>query len=390
MKRFFILLAGVMIQVCLGGIYAWSVFVKPLINEFQFSIAQTQLIFGVIIATFSLSMILAGRLQDKHGPKIIAFIGGLLFGTGYIAASLSRGNFLFLLIFLGFIGGAGIGFGYVCPLATGIKWFPKQKGLITGISVAGFGGGAVLLSTVSQYLITAGWSILEIFLWIGISYGIVVCLCALVLSVPDDKGVQKKVAPSFTHLLRDGYFWALFTGMFAGTFSGLLVVGNLKPFGIFLGFSEGAAFFSITVFAFGNAAGRISWGWICDRIGDVKAIVFSLLLQAAGLLLILYSGNSKWLFAGLIIILGFNFGACFVLYATGAAHRYGRHVLGSVYSLIFLSYGISGIAGPFVGGWIYDITQNYVPAFYTAAALCVLGSICFIILSNLTGHGKKT
>ena len=147
MNRWFVVVGALLIQLCLGAIYAWGAFTTALQapeGEFKFSAAQTSWIFSAGLASFALVMILAGRLQDKYGPRIIAIIGGLVLGAGYITASFTGTSFPLMLVFIGIVGGAGIGMGYVCPIAACVKWFPDLKGLITGLAVAGFGAGAFI------------------------------------------------------------------------------------------------------------------------------------------------------------------------------------------------------------------------------------------------------
>jgi len=141
-NRWFVVIGALLMQLCLGSIYAWSVFVNPLKESYTFTTTETQIIFSVALATFAVVMVFAGRWQDKIGPKKVGIIGAVLLGTGYVLAGFTGGSFLGLVVTIGFIGGAGIGFGYVCPLAALIKWFPDKRGLISGIAVASFGAGA--------------------------------------------------------------------------------------------------------------------------------------------------------------------------------------------------------------------------------------------------------
>jgi OFA family oxalate/formate antiporter-like MFS transporter len=135
MKKYLVALASFLIMICIGGVYAWSIFVPPLKAEHGLTTAHTQLIFGFTIAMFAIAMIFAGKIEKKHGPKITALIGAALFSMGYLFASFSNGQVLILLIGIGIFSGSGISFGYVCSLATPIKWFPRYKGLITGFQL---------------------------------------------------------------------------------------------------------------------------------------------------------------------------------------------------------------------------------------------------------------
>ncbi len=376
-KRYIVLCASMFIQLCLGSIYAWSEFVLVLKQEYAISTTQTQLIFGVAIATFTFTMLFAGRLQDRHGPRLVAFIGGLLFGTGYLIAASSEGDFLLLLLGIGLVSGCGIGFGYVCPLATCVKWFPAHKGLITGISVAGFGAGAILMAELVEFCFYKKLHVLEVFFWIGIIYGIILIICSLFLSVPSTNRLNATArVPLLPQLLYEKKLLMLFLAMFAGTFAGLLVIGNLKSFGLAAGLTSTIATLGIVTFAVGNALGRILWGKYYDKLGDIT-IFHSLLFIAVSVAALLFTGDSGGYFIIVSGFIGLGFGACFVLYATAVSNIYGADLLGSIYPWIFLAYGISGIAGPLTGGLLFDLTGSYLPAIILAACLTSFGAFSF-------------
>src|SRR5690606_30017365 len=152
-NRWLVVVGALTVQMCLGAIYSWSVFVNPLKEVFFYTTTQTQIIFSLSLATFALTMIYAGRLQDRIGPRIVATLGGIVLGAGYLLAALTEGGFLLVALTVGVIGGAGIGLAYVCPIAACVKWFPDKRGLVTGVAVAGFGGGAWLFAKVASGLI---------------------------------------------------------------------------------------------------------------------------------------------------------------------------------------------------------------------------------------------
>ena len=379
MKRYVILAACILIQTCLGSLYAWSAFVPSLMDDYGVSGGRAGLIFGVAIAVFTLVMLYAGRLQDRRGPRFVAIIGAVIFGAGFLVASFSGGSYAVLFIGAGLLVGVGTGFGYVCPLATAVKWFPKRKGLITGIAVAGFGGGGVLLSELVEWLLRGGMDVMNIFRLVGVVYGGAIFLAALLLSVPEHHARHAhhaafRVRELFAHI----EFYALLLGMFAGTFGGLLVIGNLKPMGIDFALSAERAATAVGVFALGNALGRVTWGVIYDRIGRI-AIPISLMTLMLGVLAPLaIAGEIS--FIAISGLMGFGFGACFVLYAVHVTTLYGHERMGSVYPVVFLMYGVSGIIGPATGGAIFDATGGYGPAILVAAGVLLVGFIGASIL----------
>jgi len=365
-------------MLCTGGVYAWSIFVPPLKDEHGLHTAQTQLVFGFTIATFALVMILAGKIEKKHGPRITAIIGAALFTLGYLLASFSGGKVGLLLVGIGILSGAGIAFGYVTSLATPIKWFPDYKGLITGISVAGFGGGAILLSWIVKVMLGNGQPVLQIFRIVGISYGIIVFLSALLFSVPEKtQTVYAGSSQSVAKLLRDSKIWALFLAMFAGTFAGLLVIGNLKPIGLNFGVSETYATTAISFLAIGNMVGRVLWGFVSDKLGGRRSVLLALILLTLFTLLIIPGSQSDLTFLFIPFLVGLGFGANFVLFAAEVTQLYGIDNLGTIYPYVFLSYGFAGIIGPSVGGWLFDLTHSYTIPILLSAVICAIGVLIF-------------
>lgn len=376
MKRLFVLPAAVLIQTCLGGVYAWSAFVPSLGTTHGLSAGQTQFIFGLTIASFTVAMVPVGRLTRQWGPRWVALLGGLLFACGHLLSAASGGRFLWLLVGFGLVGGASIGFGYVAALTTGIQWFPKHRGLVTGVAVAGFGAGAVLLSRLTLTWLGRGWTVLDVFRAIGWIYGTAVCLGALLLFRPPNAGAGAGVNPGAgTHLLKDPLFRSLAVGMFCGTFAGLLVIGNLKPIGIAGGLSPAAAAMAISFFAAGNALGRLAWGCISDRLG-YAAIPLALLFLGVAVMVLLPARLANFAFSAAALLVGFGFGASFVLYAAQVAAHYGAAEVGRVYPLLFLAYGVSGLTGPPIGGLLYDLTGGHASAL-AASVLVVLVGICW-------------
>ncbi len=374
-KRSFVLPAAVLIQMCLGGVYAWSVFVPSLSTDYGLTTSQTQSIFGLTFGTFTVSMLLAGRLLPTWGPRWVGGLGGLLFACGHLASSASGGRFLGLVLGYALVGGAGIGFGYVAALTAGVQWYPKHKGLVTGVAVAGFGIGSMLLAALATAWLRSGWTILEVWRTLAWAYGSVVCLGSLLLFDPPIDGTPG-TSVNFSagkHLLRDPVFRVLGVGMFCGTFAGLLVIGLLKPIGLACGLPPETAATAVGALAVGNAAGRIAWGWVSDRIG-YAAIPGSLLFLCLALGALGAAGLAPATFVVAAGLVGFGFGACFVLYAAHVAARYGVNMVGRVYPVLFLAYGVAGITGPLLGGVIRDWTGSFLWPIAVSATVATAGA----------------
>lgn len=363
--KWIVLAAGCLMQMILGGIYAWSEFVPLLRSGYGLTTSQCGLIFGATIAVFTSVMIPAGRFMQRRGARLTAVIGALLFTAGYVLASLSGGDFLLLLISLSLVAGAGIGFGYICPLTVAMQWFPDKKGLVTGISVAGFGAGAIFLSVVAEHLlVTRGMDVMHVFRSIGLGCGLVAVCSALLLREPPTanrigspkRADSPKTVPASALTSRN--FLLLCLGMFSGTFAGLLVVGNLKPLALSFGLGGSTATVAISVFALGNAMGRIGWGQVHDRFGSHATILLSQTFLGLSMLFFLLPPEPSLVLAA-VLLTGIGFGGCFVVYASSVVEMFGISFFPRLYPICFLWYGLAALIGPSLGGTIADATGSY-------------------------------
>jgi OFA family oxalate/formate antiporter-like MFS transporter len=378
MSRFLAVISSFLIMLCLGGVYAWSIFVPMLKKQLNFSTSQTQLIVGLTFGVFASSMIFAGKLEKRFGPRPIALAGGIFLFMGYYLAYMSGGDFTLLCFAIGGLCGLGTGCGYVCCLVTPAKNFPDNKGLATGVAVGGFGAGAILLTTIVKGLLASNpdTTVLELFKFIGLVYGAIILVCSLFLSY-DKSGQITAVMAEESFVFSDIRFIILFVTMFAGTFAGLLILGNAKPIALSLGYSEGIATFSITLLAIGNMTGRVLWGWVLDKIGVDKTLFISYLILLGATIMISFMAPSEMLLNVVLVFVGLGFSANMVMFASKTAQIYGVNKLGIIYPYVFLAYGIAGVIGPFVGGWLFDINQNYSLALMISTIMTVIALILY-------------
>jgi OFA family oxalate/formate antiporter-like MFS transporter len=407
LNRWLVVAGGVLIQVCLGAIYAWSAFTAKLTDApFHFTRTQTQLIFSVGLLSFAVVMALvAGRWQSKAGPRRVAAAGGLVLGLGYVVAGLAGVSFPGMLIGIGLLGGAGIGLAYVCPIAALVKWFPDKKGMITGLAVAGFGFGALVwikltggfrfgpvdLTPGWTGLFGAGWTVNQVFLLYGVLFAALVGLGSTVLVNPPEGWRPEGWVPppasasaggvEFTprEMVRTPQYWGLF-GVFAvGALAGLMVIGIIRLFGIDMLTQSGMDGVQATVvtgtamglfYALFNGLGRIVWGALSDGLGRRRSIALMSALQGIMMILFFFLGKSEWgLYLGAAVI-GFNFGGNFALFPAATADLFGNGSVGLNYPWVFLAYGLGGLLGPVLGGVMGD-SGAWLWAFLPAGVACL-------------------
>ena len=198
----------------------------------------------------------------------------------------------------------------------------------------------------------------------------------------DSKKESSKINVPLGEVIRSRANWGLFIGMFAGTFAGLLITGNLKPIGLSYGLSSVTASLGISFLAIGNSLGRVVWGTISDFIGTRLSIIAALFMLSLVIFLVPLLAAGKIMFLILALLIGFGFGANFVLFAARISGVYGVEKLGSVYPYIFLSYGIAGITGPAFAGWQFDLSASYTLSIIIAGLICISGMIAYAALGR--------
>ncbi len=351
-----IIISALCMQLCLGATYSWSIFVAPIRTLTGISQAHAQLPFSVFYFVFPATMIFSGTLLKKTGPRIAAMTGGVLFGGGWLLSSLGDDHFLYTIVGNGLIAGIGAGIAYIVPISTCMKWFPRNKGLVTGIAVAGFGGGAALVSVVSGKLIAGGDTPFQLFGQIGLAFTAIIVLAGLIMRDPPAAAVPDSGRDTPVKILADRRFYLLYFAMFAGLSAGFAVNANIRELLPASRVIHGTG--AVAVFAIANAAGRVAWGSLFDRYASVPVLQANLVTQVVVLLsapLILISPAGLFLFSGLC---GFNYGGVLVIYAGSVARIWGADNVGTIYGWLF-SANIPGAIAPLFAGFCYDIFQNF-------------------------------
>lgn len=377
--RYVILASAVLLQACFGATYSWAVFVEPLKQLFGKGQGAVQFPFSVFYIFFPFTMIFSGYILDKTGVRLAAILGVAIFGMGWILAGVGGRNLGIVSLGIGLVGGIGVGVGYVVPIKVCVQWFPRNKGLATGLSVAGFGGGAALVSQVARYLMeNHSWSPFQVYKTLGFCFLCVGGICACLLKSPNAQISRGASHVDIKSTIMNKKFLLLYLGMFTGLFAGFAVIANLKH--IFKGATPLAGATAVSLFAIFNALGRIAWGFFHDRTSGRFAMIANLLFQAA--ILLTHSVYMKGAFTLYIFasMAGFNYGGVLVLYASEAAAIWGSEKLPKIYGWIF-SANIAASFAPVFAGYFYDRFGNFTIAF-TLISLLMLGSCVYIFLSR--------
>jgi len=387
--RWLFVIFGLIINICLGAIYAFSIFRPPLEKLWGITATQSGLPFMIFLAVFALAMPFAGNLMQKWGPRNTMFLGGIMVGIGWIAASFSP-DINTLTLLYGVIGGAGVGIMYGAPIATSAKWFPDRGGLAIGLTVGGFGLSALITAPIIKQLIgTVGP--LNTFLYLGIAFLIVLLILSIPYKFPPEgwkpSGFVAKTSstsPSVSveldrnEMIKTGSFWALWLTYTIGCLAGLMAIGISAPAGKEVGLTAEIAALAVSLYAIFNFAGRPLFGALTDKIKPRAAAVLSFLIIGAASLLI-YGVREKIVFVIGFCLLWLNLGGWLAIAPTATKIFYGTKFYGKNYGLVFTAYGAGAIAGVLLSGQIKDFTGSYFSVFPIVAGLSLLGIIIAIV-----------
>jgi len=400
MNRWIVVAGALMIQLALGSLYAFSIFTSPLSESLGYPATSFQIlgIFATAVAVFAVTVVFAGKLQDRKGPRIVATIGGLIVGTGYALASRSTESIALMYISYGAIGGIGLGVGYVCPLAAAVKWFPDKKGLVSGIAVAGFGAGAFIFTQVGKAFIS-DHGLGNALLYLGIIFFAMVVIGAQLLTNPPAGWLPEGYVPAANgnngrrkldyyqrEMIKTRSFQMLWLMYALSATAGLMMIGNVKNLAIYLDPSKTtmvvAEFQMIAgILALFNACGRIGWGTLSDRIGRTGALRLMFIIQAAilfaaaGFFALKPEGEMVQFFGltAFASLVGFTFGGNFALFPSITCEYYGTRNLGNNYGYVFTAYGLAGVLGALIPGLLGGSQSGFVYVF-TAVGVASLGA----------------
>jgi OFA family oxalate/formate antiporter-like MFS transporter len=388
-NRWWRVVGGLFMNLALGSLYAWSVFVAPLEKEFGWKRTDTSMVFTVAIVVFALSFLAAGRLQDRYGPFRVSLIGSIFLTLGFLLCARTM-NLTHLIICFGVLVGMGNGFGYATPIPVMAKWFPDKRGLAVGLAVAGFGGGSAIFGPLSNlWLIPAyGWR--ATFTSLGIVFFVMTIIGSFLLKNPPAGYRPEGWTPApasksaaTTYEFTPGEMWSaapawlMWSAYALGTSAGLMVISQLVPFARSMKIpSEALQTATLIIGATGNASGRILSGWMSDGLGRLNVLRLMIAISAVAMPLLYLTGSNVAMLYVMVFIVYWCFGTQMSVNASTASDFWGTKNAGINYGILFTAYGVAGVIGPKIGGKLFDKYQNYQAAFYTAAVLAVVALVC--------------
>jgi OFA family oxalate/formate antiporter-like MFS transporter len=391
-NRWLIAAAGVVMQIALGAVYAWSVFRKPLSEEYDASVSSVNIAFTLTIVFLGISAYFGGLWMAKAGPRVVAITAGVLYGAGIILASLASSSIALLYLTYGVIAGIGIGLGYIVPIATLIKWFPDKRGVITGIAVAGFGAGAVLTAPIAKSLVSSA-GVFETFAILGVIYAVLVIGAAFFIKNPPEdykpegwepekaeKGDRSGRDFEFGQAIKTWQWAALWALLFLNVTAGIAVISEAAPMAEEIGGASATAAASlVSIIAIFNGVGRFAWASFSDVIGR-RWVFLSMFVIQAVVFFLLPNATSFGLFAVLACVILFCYGGGFGTMPAFAADYFGSKNVGRIYGLMLTAWSAGGVAGPLLISKIKDGTGAYDTALYIIAGMLVVSCIIPLIV----------
>ncbi|HOC84946.1 MAG TPA: OFA family MFS transporter [Methanoculleus sp.] len=388
--RWGLIALGLLINLCLGSIYSWSVFVAPLAAHFtaalgrEVAAGEVLLPFSVFLAFFAIAMPLAGKYIERYGPRKVTVAGGLLTGLGWLLASTAT-SVEALYVVYGVIGGLGVGIAYGAPVAVAARWFPDRRGLAVGLTLLGFGVSAFVTANAAGALIAA-YGVMTTFAIFGVVLAAVLVVAALPLRFPPagwqpagwsapapGTGTAPACECDRRAMLRTGTFYGLFACYFVGCLAGLTAISIAKPVGTEVaGVDAGLATLLVGFFAIFNGAGRPAFGGLADRISPQKTAMLTFgLIAAASVLIWLAPGVPAYVVS--FAVLWGCLGGWLAIAPAATASYFGTCDYPRCYGVVFLAYGAGAIAGPQLAGFVRTATGTYLGVFPLVAVLAAVG-----------------
>ena len=391
-NRWIIAIAGVFLQIALGAVYAWSVFRVPLSKQFGWSISQVTLTFTISIFVLGFAAFFGGLWMNRTGPRTVALTAAAFYGLGVFLASFSANKLWWLYLSYGFIGGIGLGLGYIVPVAVLVKWFPDRRGLITGIAVGGFGAGALVTAPVATRLIQSV-GVLPTFAYLGVAYFIVAVIAALFMQNPPEgwqlegwtateKQTSERVSKDYvlSEALKTWQWWIMWLILFLNVCAGIAVISQEAP--IFQELTKVTAIVAagmVGIASLGNAAGRVFWAWLSDII--TRRATFAVMFGVQVLLFWFFPNIAMpSMMTTVTFVILMCYGGGFGTMPAFTADYFGPKNVGPIYGLMLTAWSFGSVVGPLYTARMRETTGNYAGALHVIAIVMAVSILLPIIV----------
>lgn len=397
-RRWRVLLLYGIINLCLGGLYAWSVFALPM--QERLGVESLSMVYTTSVSLGFISMIVGGALQKRVGTKLLLLIAGIMFGAGLLLSSVVRSQGA-LLVSYGLLCGLGSALAYGCTVGNAVRLFPDKRGLAGGISAATYGGSAIILPPIASSLIEklgVAWT----FRVLGLVFLVVVCVCALLVEecpegfVPEGwtpPAGQNTVAEgkNWVQMITTPVFYVMLLLLLCGAIGGSMMISQASPMAQRLaGMPVSVASVMVSILSVFNALGRVLSGMLSDKIGRINILRIMLVCSFMGVLLISMVKSGNYLLFGVgISMVGMGFGTFLGVYPGLTADRFGAKHQNVNYGIVFIGFALAGLIAPSVASTAYMNSGSYHLAFYAAMALAVVGLILTVLLQVMIKKAKK-
>ncbi len=401
-NRWLIAVSAIGIHLCIGSVYAWSVFTRPLIKELGWELEETQFTFSLAIFVLGISAAFLGHFIEKKGPRSSGILAAVFFGIGILGSgfAVKLESVYLLYLFYGLFGGLGLGLGYIAPVSALIRWFPDKPGLATGMAVMGFGFAALISSPVIVYLLPK-IGIANTFFVLGGGYFLIMLFSSLYLVLPPierptgtaeikKKGIRASSELSAREAIRTRRFWYLWLMFFINIACGIAIISAASPMAReYTGMTAVAAAAMVGVMGLFNGAGRIGWASLSDRIGRPAIFTTFFTLQILAFVLLPNTEN-ELLFQGLIFLILSCYGGGFACMPAFIKDLFGTRQLGIIFGYILTAWAAAGMIGPLFAAWTRSVTNSYDGTLYVFAGLLVISLLLsFLMKKEIQDIQKK-
>ena len=400
-NRWGIAVAAVIMQICLGAVYGWSVFKIPLMKSTHWSETSVQLNFTLAILFLGVGTVIGGLWQDRVGPRKVATVAGILYGIGYLVASYGSSQQSLGLLYVGYgvLSGIGMGMGYITPVATLVKWFPDKRGLMTGVAVCGYGAGALVMSPIAARMIEAR-GIPTTFLDFGLVYLVLVVIAAQFYANPPQgwkpegwtpRSAVAKAASTYEFTVREAMgtwqFYLLWFMLFLNVSAGIMIISQASPMAQakeFVGMTKLQAASMVGLISIFNALGRVFWAWVSDMIGRARVYFLLYAIQAVVFFMLPHI-HAATAFSAAFAVIGLCYGGGFGTMPSFTADFFGAKFMGGIYGWILLAWGAAAIPSPIMIARLHEKTGTFSTSVYIIAGVMV----CSLLLPLLAKRPNR-